>query len=107
MTDIYEPTDEQIEALLHDAFEAEAMFDSDDANGVWVAEARWDAVKPGLARHIREHPAFQSIIRAAQAEAWEQGQHDMARSFTRPLDDRGMRLAIRNPYRIEKGQTDE
>ena len=69
MTDTYEPTVEQIEALLHDAFEAEAMFDSDDTNGVWVAEARWDAVKPGLARHIREHPAFQAIIRAAQAEA--------------------------------------
>ena len=66
---MFEPTDEQIDALLFDVFRDEAMFDHDDEDGLHVAESEWDAVKSGLARRIREHAAFQAIIRAAQAEA--------------------------------------
>ena len=62
---MFEPTDEQIEALLFDVFRDEAMFDHDDEDGLYVAESEWDAVKSGLARRIREHAAFQAIIRAA------------------------------------------
>ena len=64
----YQPTDEQIEALARDEkAHADNGIKWDDLFSVQKAE--WiDG-----ARALTRYPAFQAIIRAAQAEAWDTG----------------------------------
>lgn len=86
MPDTYQPSDEQIDALCT----AEAA--------LFVGDEDYLATKRFVA-----HPAFQAIIRAAQAEAWNKGHRD-------GWDDRnsdflcgwipsGYSADSRNPYR--------
>ena len=91
----YQPTDAQIEALARDDYGVAAPL-----MGVTIKFEDWD----GRDRHrvaivgLVGTPAFQSIIRAAQAEAWKRGYTSGHSRAMRRMSDEPNVAPAPNPY---------
>jgi len=94
MTDTYQPTAEQIAALARDVERSASAWDPeyDDEYERYNDEAQ------DIASVVASSPAFQAIIRAAQAEAWGEGVTHSFQTIHAPIAYDAAIFAD-NPYR--------